>query len=81
MSIHAGSLFEFQMLLQIFRKKAKEAIDIADKKRAEKEAAERRKQEAFNKKKQEEGKGDDAEITELTEEEAAKLERELKEKK
>lgn len=69
------------MLLQIFRKKAKEAIDISDKKRAEKEEAERKKQEALKKKKQQEGKGDDAEITELTEEEAAKLELELKEKK
>lgn len=69
---------DFQMLLAAFRDAGKEAIEIGRKKRKEKEEAERKRLEAKKKKEQEElQKNSNAAITELTDEEAEKLQREI----
>jgi hypothetical protein len=73
----------FQALLNQFRKEGAQAIEIAKQKRKEKQEAERKRQEAIKKKREEEEAAaaaiaqDSASITELTDEEAAKLQQEI----
>ncbi|XP_052894735.1 nuclear migration protein nudC [Anopheles moucheti] len=70
-----------KLVLQIFRREAANAQEVARKKREEREAAERRRQEVLRKKKEEEEQSNSASITELTEEEAEQLQKELDAKK
>lgn len=76
----------FQVLLNAFRKEGAQAIDIAKQKRKEREEAERKRTEAALKKRQEEEAAaaaiaqQSASITELTDEEAAKIQQEIDEK-
>uniref|UniRef100_A0A182MNT3 Nuclear migration protein nudC n=1 Tax=Anopheles culicifacies TaxID=139723 RepID=A0A182MNT3_9DIPT len=70
-----------KLVLQIFRQEAAKAQEVARKKREEREAAERRRQEVLRKKKEEEEQSNSASITELTEEEADQLQKELDAKK
>lgn len=73
----------FQVLLNIFKKEGAQAIELAKQKRKEKEEAEKKRQEALLKKRkaEEEIAQQSASITELTEEEAAKLQNEIDGKK
>lgn len=73
----------FQVLLNAFRKEGAQAIKAAEEKKREKQEAEKRRQEALRKKKEEEEAqlNNSASITELTEEQAEKLEKELESKK
>ncbi|XP_055532351.1 nuclear migration protein nudC [Wyeomyia smithii] len=76
-----------KLVLKIFRKEAELAQEVARKKREEREAAERRRAEARKKKEEEEkqkpeqDENQSAAITELTDAEAEKLEKEIKQKK
>ncbi|CRK97778.1 CLUMA_CG011157, isoform A [Clunio marinus] len=76
-----------KVLLKIFRSEGANAITIAKQKRKEKEEAEKKRQEASKKKRQEEEEAaaamarQSASITELTDEEATKLQMELDGKK
>lgn len=70
-----------KLVLQIFRQEAAKAQEVARKKREEREAQERRRQEVLRKKKEEEEQSNSATITELTEEEAEQLQKELDAKK
>lgn len=82
------SKFCFQALLTAFRKEGASAIEIAKKKRKEKED-ERKRQEAVQKKRKEEEAAaaaavaaqQSASITELTDDEATKLQQEIDGKK
>lgn len=70
------------MLLDIFRVEGNKANAVAEEKKREREAAEKRRQEAILKKKKEEEsamkmKESGAAITELTDEEAEKLQKEI----
>lgn len=71
------------MLLNAFRKEGAQAIEIAKQKRKEKEDAERKRLEAVQKKRKEEEAAaaaaaqHSASITELTDDEAAKLQEEI----
>jgi len=72
-------------LLGAFRKEGAQAIELENRKRKEKELAEKKRQEAIKKKKAEEEAAaaaqQSASITELTEDEAAKLQQEIDGKK
>ncbi|XP_050075085.1 nuclear migration protein nudC [Anopheles maculipalpis] len=70
-----------KLVLKIFRREAAKAQEVARKKREEREAQERRRQEVLRKKKEEEEQSKSATITELTDEEAEKLQKELDAKK
>lgn len=76
-----------QVLLNAFRKEGAQAIEIAKQKRKEREEAERKRKEASLKKRQEEEAAaaviaqQSASITELTDEEAAKIQQEIDAKK
>uniref|UniRef100_A0A182Y2T6 Nuclear migration protein nudC n=1 Tax=Anopheles stephensi TaxID=30069 RepID=A0A182Y2T6_ANOST len=70
-----------KLVLQIFRQEAAKAQEVARKKREEREAQERRRQEVLRKKKEEEEQSKSATITELTDEEAEQLQKELDAKK
>jgi len=72
-----------KVLLGAFRKEGAQAIKLANEKRKEKEEAEKKRQEAIKKRKAEEEAAaqQSASITELTEEEAAKLQQEIDGKK
>jgi len=72
-----------KVLLGAFRKEGAQAIELANEKRKEKEEAEKKRQEAIKKRKAEEEAAaqQSASITELTEEEAAKLQQEIDGKK
>lgn len=77
----------FQVLLNAFRKEGAQAIDVEKQKRKEREAADRKRKEAALKKRQEEEAAaaaiaqQSASITELTDEEAAKIQKEIDDKK
>lgn len=77
------SLWIVKVLLGAFRKEGAQAIELANQKRKEKEEAEKKRQEAIKKRKAEEEAAaqQSASITELTEEEAAKLQQEIDGKK
>ncbi|XP_035785197.1 nuclear migration protein nudC-like [Anopheles albimanus] len=70
-----------KLVLTVFRGEAKKAQEVADKKRKEKEAEEKRRQEVLRKKREEEEQSKTATVTELTEEEAESLQKELDAKK
>uniref|UniRef100_A0A182QN98 Nuclear migration protein nudC n=1 Tax=Anopheles farauti TaxID=69004 RepID=A0A182QN98_9DIPT len=70
-----------KLVLNIFRQEAEKAQEVARKKRQEREAEERRRQEVLRKKKEEEEQSKSATITELTDEEAEQLQKELDAKK
>ncbi|XP_040152853.1 nuclear migration protein nudC [Anopheles arabiensis] len=70
-----------KLVLQIFRQEAAKAQEVARKKREQREAEERRRQEVLRKKREEEEQSKSATITELTEEEAEQLQKELDAKK
>nr|CAD7408763.1 unnamed protein product [Timema cristinae]CAD7433969.1 unnamed protein product [Timema monikensis] len=71
-----------KLVMAKFHKYEDQALDIINKKKEEKEAIERKKKERTQKKKEEEEKAqDEATITELTDEEALSLQKELDEKK
>ncbi|XP_050095900.1 nuclear migration protein nudC [Anopheles aquasalis] len=70
-----------KLVLTVFRGEAKKAQEVADKKRKEKEAEEKRRQEVLRKKREEEEASKTATVTELTEEEAESLQKELDAKK
>jgi len=72
-----------KVLVNAFRKEGAQAIEIAKQKRKEKQDAEKKRQEAIEKKRKEEEAiaQQSASITELTEEEAAKLQNEIDGKK
>uniref|UniRef100_A0A182JU52 Nuclear migration protein nudC n=1 Tax=Anopheles christyi TaxID=43041 RepID=A0A182JU52_9DIPT len=70
-----------KLVLKIFRQEAVKAQEVARKKREQREAEERRRQEVLRKKKEEEEQSKSATITELTDEEAEQLQRELDAKK
>nr|CAD7443433.1 unnamed protein product [Timema bartmani]CAD7456361.1 unnamed protein product [Timema tahoe] len=71
-----------KLVMAKFHKYEDQALDIINKKKEEKEASERKKKEKAQKKKEEEEKAqDEATITELTDEEALSLQKELDEKK
>lgn len=78
-------LFILKVLLNAFRKEGAQAIELANQKRKEKELAEKKRQAAILKKRKEEEAAaaaqSSASITELTDEEAAKLQREIDGKK
>ena len=69
--------FFYKALLEPFRKEAGKSKEIESKKRKEREDAEKRRQEAIKKKREEEQPG----ISELTDEQAEILQKELDEKK
>lgn len=70
-----------KLVLNIFRQEAEKAQEVSRKKRQEREAEERRRQEVLRKKKEEEEQSKSATITELTDEEAEQLQKELDAKK
>ncbi|XP_052862506.1 nuclear migration protein nudC [Anopheles cruzii] len=72
-----------KLTLKIFRAEAKKAQEVADKKRKQREAEEKRRQEVLRKKREEEEEAQNksASVTELTDEEAEKLQKELDAKK
>uniref|UniRef100_A0A182N8B1 Nuclear migration protein nudC n=1 Tax=Anopheles dirus TaxID=7168 RepID=A0A182N8B1_9DIPT len=70
-----------KLVLNIFRQEAEKAQEVSRKKRQEREAEERRRQEVLRKKKEEEQQSKSATITELTDEEAEQLQKELDAKK
>uniref|UniRef100_A0A1L8DME6 Nuclear migration protein nudC n=1 Tax=Nyssomyia neivai TaxID=330878 RepID=A0A1L8DME6_9DIPT len=73
-----------KMLLDIFREQGNKAIALAEEKKRERELAEKKRQEAIQKKKKEEEtarKSEGAAITELTDEEAEKLQKEIEKEK
>lgn len=67
----------FQLLLDIFRKVAKGAIDIHNEKLQKKEEAERKRQETLKKKLE----AEKSDVVELTDAEAEELQKQLDEKK
>lgn len=76
------TLERFQLLLQTFRTAGKDAIEIASKKRKDKDLAEKKRLETLKKKREEEENAakKSAQITELTDAEAEKLQQELDDK-
>ncbi|XP_055688035.1 nuclear migration protein nudC [Lutzomyia longipalpis] len=74
-----------KMLLEIFREEGNKANALAEEKKREREAAEKRRQESIQRKKKEEEnakkKTEGAAITELTDEEAEKLQMEIEQEK
>uniref|UniRef100_A0A6B2EC23 Nuclear migration protein nudC n=1 Tax=Phlebotomus kandelakii TaxID=1109342 RepID=A0A6B2EC23_9DIPT len=74
-----------KMMLDIFREEGNKAKAVEDKKKREREAAEKRRQEVILKKKKEEEesarKPETAAITEVTDEEAEKLQKEIEKEK
>lgn len=70
-----------KLVLKIFRTEANKAQEVARKKRQQREEEERRRQEALRKKREEEEQSKTASITELTDEEAEQLQKELDAKK
>ncbi|XP_053672239.1 nuclear migration protein nudC [Anopheles nili] len=70
-----------KLVLKIFRDEANKAQEVARKKRQEREAEEKRRQEVLRKKREEEEQSKSASITELTDEEAEQLQKELDAKK
>ncbi|KFB42198.1 AGAP006117-PA-like protein [Anopheles sinensis] len=70
-----------KLVLKIFRNEANKAQEVARKKRQQREEEERRRQEVLRKKREEEEQSKTATITELTDEEAEQLQKELDAKK
>ena len=69
-------------MLNVFRKEGSQAIEAAKQKRQEKEEAEKRRQEMLKRKREEEGtQSKSATITELTDEEAVTMQKEIDIKK
>lgn len=70
-----------KILMSAFRKEGEKAVEIHNKKLKEREDAEKRRQEAIKKKREEEAKAGESSISEVTEEEAEQIQKEIDEEK